>query len=211
VRKAFFSKEELNNDLEALKEISDEPLCPRIFNRTGQNNWKRKRHTEIPFNGGIYVFWWKGEIKRFREVVLQNTMILQGKKVGDSYEKVEINYTQEWLDAIIINDAVCLYVGKSTNIPKRITGHIRPTTKGRLTGDINEVEDKLKKPNTVSQLRIGLERLFPNVQDVRPDIMKHVHLSYYNLDGYDKSITRFFLEDLAIGTFCPLLNVDIER
>jgi hypothetical protein len=31
------------------------------------------------------------------------------------------------------------------------------------------------------------------------------------LDGDEKAAARFYLEDLAIGLMCPILNVDVER
>lgn len=230
---ANFNKQKIESGIASLKQVSKKSLCPNIFKKDSDNTWKRKPHTQLPFKGGVYVYWFKGkdeELQRFRASVLRNPLTLQGKANGkNSHYKVQINYTEELLDAATIDDAICLYVGKATFIPKRISNHIMPTKSGRLTGDISDnyglyltddiptkdtskpQVENTKKPNTMSQLRIGLERLLPHIKDVRFIIMKHVHLSYYSLDGYEEAINRFFLEDLAIGTFCPLLNIDIER
>jgi hypothetical protein len=221
-----YEHDKIMQGLAELRKINKEPLCPSVFKEHG-SSWQRKDHDKLPFKGGIYAYWFKGtedELNKFRKYAMENPLILQGKQKANEYHQIQVNFTEEWLDAATVDGAICLYVGKSTNIPSRITGHIMPTTRGRLTDEKEKSIDYLfgdepkepkrkstKKPNSSSQLRIGLERILPHYEDVRPVIMQYVHLSYCDLDGYEESVNRFFLEDLAIGTFHPLLNVDIER
>ncbi|WP_405326223.1 hypothetical protein [Leeuwenhoekiella sp. LLG6367-2.1] len=66
-----------------------------------------------------------------------------------------------------------------------------------------------KKPNTVSQLRIGLERLFQ--RDALALIKEHVSLSFLPYPGKENAVNRFFIEDKLIASLYPILNIDVER
>tara|TARA_R110002012_G_scaffold299125_1_gene498032 strand:+ start:253 stop:978 length:726 start_codon:yes stop_codon:yes gene_type:complete len=66
-----------------------------------------------------------------------------------------------------------------------------------------------KKPNTVSQLRIGLERLFNT--DALELIKEHVEISFLPYPGKENAVNRFFIEDKLIASLYPILNIDVER
>ncbi|RYY45424.1 MAG: hypothetical protein EOO06_16560 [Chitinophagaceae bacterium] len=90
---------------------------------------------------------------------------------------------------------------------KRITSHIRPETQN-IWGNVGF--NSGRKPNTVSQMRIGIERIF-NLKNALAIIMRNVSLTYIEMDGIKNCVNRFYLEDLTVGTYFPLLNIDIER
>jgi len=98
-------------------------------------------------------------------------------------------------------------VGKTTNLKTRIRNHIKPNTVN-IWGD-GSIINFHKKTNTVSQLRIGLERIF-NKQSLEL-IKNNVSVSYICLAGDENAINRFYGEDKLISEFFPLLNIDIER
>ena len=66
-----------------------------------------------------------------------------------------------------------------------------------------------KKPNTVSQFRIGLERLFN--KDALALIKENVSISFLPYSGKENALNRFFIEDKLIGSLYPILNIDVER
>ncbi|WP_127845470.1 hypothetical protein [Psychroflexus aestuariivivens] len=66
-----------------------------------------------------------------------------------------------------------------------------------------------KKPNTVSQLRIGLERLFN--RDALALIKENVSVSFLPYPGKENAVNRFFIEDKLISCLYPILNIDVER
>ncbi|QQX75992.1 MULTISPECIES: hypothetical protein [Aequorivita] len=66
-----------------------------------------------------------------------------------------------------------------------------------------------KKPNTVSQLRIGLERLFNT--DALELIKEHVEISFLPYPGKENAVNRFFIEEKLIASLYPILNIDVER
>ena len=115
-------------------------------------------------------------------------------------------FRKEWIDSAKYKKNICLYVGKSTEIKSRIPKHLKLGTP-----DIwkTNSKDSGKKPNTVSQLRIGLERLFPEKKIF--DLIDKIGVSWTVVDEYKNGINRFYLENYFIGNFFPLLNADIER
>ena len=103
---------------------------------------------------------------------------------------------------------VCLYIGKTTNIRNRISGHLKLGTQNIWTkGNRNSG----RKPNTISQLRVGVERVFGEKALFEEDILNSIGITWIVLDGYENSVLRFYLEDQLIGKYLPLFNVDIER
>lgn len=66
-----------------------------------------------------------------------------------------------------------------------------------------------KKPNTESQLRIGLERLFN--RDALSLIKENVEISFLPYPGKKNAVNRFFVEDKLIAALYPILNIDVER
>ncbi len=170
---------------------------------------KDKTPTKYDLNkkSGIYAFWWRGEKEELIDAFKKAEYILKGSK-----NAFEVCFTEDWAEASTVVDKdknnICLYVGKSTNIKKRISNHLKLRTEDiwKKKGQSEGV-----KPNSVSQLRIGLERVF-GVSIFKQLIEEgKIGVSWMVLDGYENSINRFYLEDYYIGKYLPVFNVDIER
>jgi len=155
--------------------------------------------------GGIYFFWWYGKKEKLIFSIKNCIYNLKGKRSLN--QPVQIKFTDKWLESSTINDKICLYIGKSTNIRGRITKHIRPKTI-----DIWNNSEKTSglKPNSESQLRIGIERIF-NENIFNDDIINNIYISWIEINDYENSLNRFYLENYFIGKYFPLLNIDIER
>ncbi|OAD90143.1 hypothetical protein A7A78_07965 [Aequorivita soesokkakensis] len=201
-----------------------------LVNQDRKYNYKK----ELPNNSGCYAFWWINNCPELRGILknAQYYIKLSHKKYNcdeDHFEKIQ--FTNEWIDAsthqVVINDrtvdAICLYVGKSTNMRNRVQAHLKlnvddiwkkievkknaPYTAKRL----REVKFGFgQKPNTVSQLRIGLERVFnAHCVDV---ILKNVALSWMPLNKEQNNlVNRFYIEDKLVSCLFPLFNIDAER
>lgn len=158
---------------------------------------------------------------------------------GKTDHFLRVIFTEEWIRKAIHDNHICLYVGKSTNIKSRINGHIKynidpknnnqhsntiwKDSKSKPDNDLShlwpECKDKNrltkskygfgKKPNTVSQLRIGLERLFN--EDALALIKENVSVSFLPYPGKENAVNRFFIEDKLISSLYPILNIDVER
>ena len=104
----------------------------------------------------------------------------------------------------------CLYVGKTTNVRKRFSLHIKRDCPGRLHQA--HPENVKAKPNTTScQLRFGIEHVFPNEENPLNVIFKCVGFSH-RTDFPDNAIAeRFFEEDRLVGIWRPWFNIDSER
>lgn len=165
---------------------------------------------------GIYVFWWSGNDSRFRESVDKGYLLKGPHKFSDEKQNlVQVEICEEWINHKRYNDRICLYVGKTTQLHTRIKNHVKLTTKNiwkKKDGKTLRAGEEFsfgKKPNTVSQLRIGVERLF---KDHSVDLIKkHVQVSFLPLEGNKHAINRFFIEDRLIGQLFPIFNMDIER
>lgn len=164
-----------------------------------------KPRTKIPEVGGIYLFWWSGEKDLFLQNIKTHKHLIKGKQTEE--EKVDIRFTEQWIEMATFSDKICLYVGKTTNLKQRISSHIKPKTQN-IWGDTQF--DSGRKPNTTSQMRIGVEKIFKNKAGLEI-ILSNVSVSYLELDGIKHCVNRFYLEDLSVGTYFPLLNIDIER
>ena len=153
---------------------------------------------------GIYIFWWHGDIDSFRKTVINSTFLVKGKKSHQS--QIKICFSQEWLDCATHNGKVCLYVGKTTSIRDRVSKHLK-------LGSTNIWKGKPKnsgiKPNTVSQMRIGLETVYD--RNMLEEIKENVSLSYHPMNKYAEAINRFYVEDYFIAHYFPLFNIDVER
>ena len=68
-----------------------------------------------------------------------------------------------------------------------------------------------KKPNTVSQLRVGIERVFGANTFLRNNLINSIGIKWIAVDGYENSIYRFYLEKCLITENFSLFNIDIER
>lgn len=152
--------------------------------------------------GGVYAFWWCGNQDDLKEKLLFRNYPLK----GPGGKEITIRFSEDWIKRASFQDRICLYVGKSTNMRKRVSGHLRLKTENLWNGSPTVGN---KKPNTVSQLRIGIERIFD--RNMRDEIISNVALTWEVLDGEEHCVNRFYLENLVIGTYYPIFNVDIER
>lgn len=159
----------------------------------------------IPTTGGIYVFWWTGNKQLFLDNAEKHKHLLRGKQTEEKL--VNIKFSNQWIDMATVGNKICLYVGKTSNLQKRITAHIKPKTLN-IWGEVGF--DSGRKPNTVSQMRIGIERIFKS-KNALTTILENVSLTFIEMDGIKNCVNRFYLEDLTVGTYFPLLNIDIER
>lgn len=164
---------------------------------------------ELKSKGGVYAFWWIGNDKELMNSVKKCKYKLKGKQ--SEKELWNVLFTEKWVENASYEKKVCLYVGKSTDIKGRISKHIKLGTLDIWKKSNGEVirKDSGIKPNTESQLRTGIERLFE--PKLFHELIDNIGISWIIIDKYENGINRFFLEDYFIGKFFPLLNIDIER
>jgi len=156
---------------------------------------------DLPERAGVYAFWWitdKAELlSANRHVVLK----------GPNDRPVDVEYLDWWPKTI---KQPCLYVGKTTNIKKRFSLHIKRGSHGRLH-NIPISNEKQKPVTTTCQLRYGIEHVFKNAANPLEIIYNKVGFSY-SIEFTDNAIAeRFFTEDKLIGEWRPWFNVDSER
>ncbi len=159
----------------------------------------------IPKKGGLYGFWWTGDINFFLKNIKDHQHLLKGRQTEE--ELVNIKFSKEWINLATLKGKVCLYIGKTMNLQKRITSHVKPRTED-IWGSTDF--DSGRKPNTASQMRIGIERICKTKQGLEI-VLQNVSISYVEMDGVNNCVNKFYLEDLLVGTYFPLLNIDIER
>lgn len=159
------------------------------------------RSIDLPEVSGVYAFWWIGE--RQRLLAANRRVILK----GPGGQPVEVEYRDWWPQEL---PYPCLYVGKSTNIRKRFSLHIKRGSSDRLHA--SHPENHKVEPNTTScQLRWGIEHIFP--EEVEPLKLIETLVGFsYRTDFSDNAIAeRFFEEDRLVGTWRPWFNIDSER
>ena len=156
----------------------------------------------LPMKSGVYAFWWIGHKEDLLDA--NTTMIVK----GPSEKPVLIEYKEWWPSEL---EYPCLYVGKSTNIKKRFSMHIRNGTNGRMHESPNEMNEKVKPKTTSCQLRSGIEHVFKDEQNPLKLIHENVGFSYEVIEGDNAIVERFFKEDLLIGKWRPWFNIDSER
>jgi hypothetical protein len=155
----------------------------------------------LPSDPGVYAFWWIGGksdlMSANRHIVLK----------GPREQPVDVEYRDWWPEQLAYP---CLYVGKSTNIKKRFSLHIKRKCPGRLHQP--RPGNKKAKPCTTScQLRFGIEHIFPMEQDPLSLIMRSVGFSYNTAFPDNAVAERFFEEDRLVGLWRPWFNIDSER
>ncbi len=161
----------------------------------------RSRRIRLPESAGLYAFWWIGDktklLKANRNIVLK----------GPSGRLVSVEYKDWWPDELSFP---CLYVGKSTNIKKRFSLHIKSGSRGRL----HEISVGVVRPRaktTSCQLRFGIENIFPDHPCPIEIISENVGFSFSNEFSENTIEDRFFGENRLIGVWKPWFNVDSER
>jgi hypothetical protein len=194
---AEFSENKINIATKELKPNNTIPILDLIVN-------KGISKSKIPEKSGVYIFWWTGG-NEIMEKLDGCTYQVKAKSTHE-FEKITIKFTEEWIRKATYEGKICLYVGKTTNLRDRVSKHLK-------LGSEDIWKDKKRnsgtKPNTVSQMRIGLETVFN--KSMFEEIKNDISISWTEMDGYSESINRFFLEDKMISNYYPLFNIDIER
>lgn len=159
----------------------------------------------LPARGGVYVFWWTGDISLLSTPNCNRDLVLVGPKSRSVHLKID----DEWL-GLSTSQPIPLYVGKNADsIASRVGKHLRLKDVRMLP--LGGGPQKASRPTTSCQLRAGIEHLFPRCSDSRSLMLDNVGLSFVELDGDIHAGNRFYLEDLAIGLMRPPFNVDVER
>lgn len=159
------------------------------------------REVKIPESAGVYAFWWIGD----RSELLNGECSIELQ--GPGKKPVKVKYHDWWPKDLIYP---CLYVGKSTNIRKRFSLHLKRRSPGRLHSGTDNPK-KVKPVTTSCQLRWGIEHIFPNDSEPLKTIENSVGFSW-RTDFLDNPIAeRFFEEDRMIGLWRPWFNIDSER
>ena len=164
-----------------------------------QSIWKREHI--LPTTPGVYAFWWIGD----RAKLLQSNrhIILKGPRELP----VNVEYRDWWPEEAKFP---CLYVGKSTNIKKRFSLHIKRKSLGRLHHPV-EGNFKAKPWTTSCQLRFGVEHIFPLETNPLDLIEGNIGFSYNTTFSDNAIAERFFEENRLIGYYRPWFNIDSER
>ena len=156
-----------------------------------------------PCYGGVYAFWWRPGRSHLWKLIQNRTVAFHGP--GGSEGKLELlNLTKEHFSEF--DNMVPLYIGKSVNIASRIGQHLLLRTKRAVP--LHKGAEKSKRKTTSCQMRDRLDRLFHDMVDPRDLILDNLSLSFIRDESW---VSRFFLEDLAIGLYRPLFNLDCER
>ncbi len=155
----------------------------------------------LPEEPGVYAFWWLAE---------RNTLLGANRHIvlkGPGERPVDVEYREWWPSELVYP---CLYVGKSTNIRRRFSLHIKRNCPGRL--HVAHPKNHKAKPNTTScQLRWGIEHVFPDEVNPLNVIFQSVGFSYNTEFSRNAIAERFFEEDRLVGTWRPWFNIDSER
>lgn len=160
-----------------------------------------KNRLILPETPGVYAFWWLGNKDKLLEA---NRKVLL---VGPNKKLVEVEYLDWWPKNLTYP---CLYVGKTTNLKKRFSQHIKRGCKSRLH-EIPKNNHKKNVKTTSCQLRYGIEHVFKTESDPLLLINEEVGFSYMTNFDTNAIAERFFTEDKLIGKWRPWFNVDSER
>lgn len=155
----------------------------------------------LPETAGVYTFWWIG---RKEELLSSNRHIVLK---GPGERPVDVTYGDWWPEELLYP---CLYIGKSTNIKKRFSLHIKRGSPERL--HVPLVGNTKAKPATTScQLRFGIEHVFPSEANPLSIIYAKVGFSF-NANFPENAVAeRFFEENKLVGLWRPWFNIDSER
>ena len=194
---AEFSEEKIKNGLRDLEPKDSKPVH-ELIKRKGISN------TKIPEKGGVYIFWWNGD-KGIKNKLAGCSYRVKAKSTHD-VEMIDIKFSEEWIKKATVHNKVCLYVGKTTNLRDRVSKHLKLGSPTLWNG---KKRNSGTKPNTVSQMRIGLETVFD--KDMLKEIKENVSVTWAVMDQYSEAVNRFFLEDKMISHYNPLFNIDVER
>ncbi|RHX78776.1 hypothetical protein [Leptospira yasudae] len=191
----------INIDKRLSKLVEDKPINLNLLVERWGNKF-RIRKESLPEKGGLYAFWWIGNVE-----VLKNSE----RKIelsGPRKIRIPVEFELSWIPREI--KGIPLYIGKNArNLKSRVKQHLLLGANYHVH---KKIENEKSKPKTTScQLRLGIEHLFPNEVEIRDFLLANVGITYIELNGSENTVDRFFLEDLAIGLFRPWFNVDSER
>jgi hypothetical protein len=156
---------------------------------------------DLPEEPGVYAFWWVGEKSKLMAADRHIVLTGPGKRL------VNVEYKDWWPPELAYP---CLYVGKSTNIKKRLSLHIKRGCPRRLHRVLAN-NRKLKPCTTSCQLRYGIEHVFRAETDPLALIFRCVGFSYSTNFPTDAIAERFYQEDKLVGAWRPWFNIDSER
>ncbi|WP_460372571.1 hypothetical protein ACOYXF_12905 [Pseudomonas sp. Tul1A2] len=184
----------------AWQSLADQMLNAQAVHRI-EHLVSKKHAVTVPPNAGVYSFWWVGCRKQL--MIANRHIILKGPGGSD----VDVLYHDWWpADA----PYPCLYVGKATNLKRRLREHLLPRTAGRAHPPLTR-NNKAKPRTTSCQLRFGIEHVFPTEAAPLTLINDNVGFSWCD-DFPDNAVAeRFFAEDRLVGHLRPWFNIDSER
>ncbi len=148
--------------------------------------------------GAVYSFWWMGK----KSILISSNKKIRVKGPGGKYVVVE--YKDLFPKEITY---IPLYIGKTTNLKRRISEHLLFGTSERAHCCSKNFK-KVKPRTTSCQLRSGIEHIFPDEKHSKYFILENVGLSFVKEKEIEK---RFYLENFAIGYLKPWINLDSER
>lgn len=159
------------------------------------------RSIDLPKLAGVYAFWWVGG--RDQLMASNRHIVLRGPRG----QPVDVEYKDWWPSDLPFPS---LYIGKSTNICKRFSLHIKRDCSSRLH-ESHPLNWKASPATTSCQLRWGIEHIFPNELNPLGLILDSVGFSYKTDFPENAIAERFFEEDRLVGTCRPWFNIDSER
>ena len=161
----------------------------------------QRNKIDLPEEAGVYAFWWVGD----RAELLRANRHIVLKGLGE--QPVDVEFMEWWPPEL---EYPCLYVGKSTNIKKRFSLHIKRGSEERLH-NIPSSNEKQPNVTTSCQLRYGIEHVFKGHHSPLDIINKKVGFSFSTRFAENSIAERFYTEDRLIGIWRPWFNVDSER
>jgi hypothetical protein len=159
-----------------------------------------------PRHGGVYAIWWNATgSEAFVKKSVGKTLHFSGPQ---GHGEIPLTITRRHFTRQK-NGMIPLYVGKSfRSISKRVGQHL-------CLGSARMVEQVdcgrvTPRKRTSCQVRDRLDRLYPELDDTR-SLIASLRISWVELCGVSHFADRFYLEDLAVGLWRPLFNLDTER
>jgi hypothetical protein len=194
----------IERGMQSLKELKNVNLL-NVVDHLSDGSYRLKPNI-FPNSGAVYAFWWTGSLNRFMAEDVNRVISFK----GPNGRKVEVEFSDKWINQIHVDGKIPLYVGKTADsLHKRLSLHLQLKTRRGLS--IGEKALMEERKTTSNQVRDRIERMFLDEADTRCLMLHNIGLSYVLLNGDQESANRFYLEDRAIGEFLPLFNIDIER
>jgi len=176
----------IERGMQSLKELKSVNLLDAV-NHLSDGSYRLKPNT-FPNSGAVYVFWWTGSLNRFMAEDVNRVISFK----GPNGRKVEVEFTDEWINKIYIDGKIPLYVGKTADsLHDRLGRHLQLRTKRGLS--IGEKALLEERKTTSNQVRDRIERMFLDEADIRKLMLHNVGLSYVLLNGDLESANWFYL------------------